>query len=45
MNDFRAASLQAWSSVAGAWNDLAAEVDRQLAVASDWMLDAVQLAP
>jgi SAM-dependent methyltransferase len=45
MSDLRAASLHAWTSVATAWDELAAEVDRQLAPASEWMLDAVDLAP
>jgi SAM-dependent methyltransferase len=45
MNDFRTASLQAWSGSAGAWDELAVEVDRQLAPATEWMLEEVALAP
>lgn len=45
MGDLRTSSLEAWTSVAAAWAELTAEVDRQLAPASDWMLDAVELAP
>lgn len=45
MNEFRIASLHAWTNVAPAWGELAAEADRQLAPASAWMLDAVALAP
>jgi SAM-dependent methyltransferase len=43
MDDFRAASLQGWASVAPAWGQLTERVDEQLRPASDWMLAAVQL--
>lgn len=43
MEDFRATSLESWSSVASEWGELTAWVDYQLAPAADWMLDAVDL--
>jgi SAM-dependent methyltransferase len=45
VDDFRAASLQGWSSVAPDWGQLTERVDEQLGPASDWMLTAVQLKP
>jgi SAM-dependent methyltransferase len=45
MDDFRAASLQGWTSVAPDWGQLTERVDEQLRRASDWMLAAVQLKP
>jgi SAM-dependent methyltransferase len=45
MIDPRTSSLQAWTSVAAAWAELTAEVDRQLAAAGGWMLEAVEVAP
>lgn len=45
VDDYRAASLQGWSSVAGDWADLIERIDRQLAPAADWMLQALELAP
>jgi SAM-dependent methyltransferase len=45
MDDFRAASLHGWASVAPDWGQLTERVDEQLRPASDWMLAAVQLKP
>src|SRR5579884_3607475 len=45
MNDFRAASLQAWSTVGPDWGELIGEVDNQLRAAVDWMIEAVELQP
>jgi SAM-dependent methyltransferase len=45
MNDFRATSLQSWSSVAPDWGELIALVDRQLQAAASWMIDAAALQP
>src|SRR5690348_14707641 len=36
---------KAWSSSAAAWDELAAEIDRQLAPATEWMLHAASLEP
>src|SRR5437660_12281778 len=41
----RAASLAGWSSVAPDWSELIARVDRQLAPAAEWMINAVELSP
>jgi SAM-dependent methyltransferase len=41
VDEYRAASLQAWSSVADDWGELAVRIDRQLKPAADWMLEAV----
>lgn len=45
MEDFRAASLQSWSSVAVDWGELISRVDRQLHRAADWMLEAAAPQP
>jgi SAM-dependent methyltransferase len=45
MESYRAASLDAWSSVAPDWAELSSRVDRQLQAAADWMLEALALAP
>lgn len=45
MDDYRAASLQAWSSVAGDWAELAERIDEQLRPAAEWMIDAAALRP
>lgn len=45
MDEFRAASLQSWSTVAPDWAELIAGVDRQLEAAAKWMIDAVELRP
>jgi SAM-dependent methyltransferase len=45
VDDYRAASLQSWSSVAGDWAELIDRVDQQLRPATDWMLEAVALRP
>ena len=45
MDDFRATSLQNWSTVAPDWGELTAWVDYQLAPATDWMIGAVALQP
>ncbi len=44
-DDYRAASLQSWSSVAPDWAELIDGVDRQLSPATHWIMDAVALAP
>ena len=44
MDDYRAASLDAWSSVATDWARLTDRIDRQLRAAADWMIDALALA-
>jgi SAM-dependent methyltransferase len=43
VEDYRAASLQAWSSVASDWAELSHRTDRQLQPAADWMIAAVGL--
>lgn len=43
MDEVRAASLWARSSPAPAWDELAEEVERQAAPATEWMLDSVAL--
>jgi SAM-dependent methyltransferase len=45
VDDYRAASLQAWSSVATDWARLTDRIDRQLRAAADWMIDALALEP
>ena len=45
MDDYRAASLQGWSSVARDWARLTDRIDRQLQAAADWMIDALALEP
>ena len=45
MDDYRAASLQGWSSVARDWARLTGRIDRQLRAAADWMIDALALEP
>jgi SAM-dependent methyltransferase len=45
VDDYRAASLQSWSSVAPDWAKLTDRIDRQLSAAADWMIDALALAP
>jgi SAM-dependent methyltransferase len=45
MDDYRAASLQGWSSVAPDWAELTDRIDRQLGAAADWIIDAVALEP
>jgi SAM-dependent methyltransferase len=45
MDDYRAASHQAWSSVAPAWGELADRIDRQLQPAADWIIEAVSPRP
>lgn len=45
MDDYRAASLQGWSSVAGDWAELAERIDKQLRPAADWMIAAVSPRP
>ncbi len=45
MEDFRAASLQAWSTVAPDWGELIGYVDRQLKRAADWMIQATAPQP
>jgi SAM-dependent methyltransferase len=45
VSDYRAASLQAWSSVAPDWGELISNVDRQLQRSAEWMIEAAQLQP
>jgi SAM-dependent methyltransferase len=45
VDDFRAASLQAWSTVAPDWAQLTTWVDVQLGLAADWMIAAAALKP
>jgi SAM-dependent methyltransferase len=45
VDDYRAASLQGWSSVATDWARLIDRVDQQLRPAADWMIDALALEP
>lgn len=45
MEEFRSASLQSWSTVAPAWVELISKVDRQLRLAAEWMVAAVNLQP
>jgi SAM-dependent methyltransferase len=45
MDDYRAASLHSWSSVATDWAQLTNRVDRQLRAAADWMIDELALEP
>jgi SAM-dependent methyltransferase len=45
MEDYRAASLHSWSSVATDWARLTDRIDRQLQAAADWMIDALALEP
>jgi SAM-dependent methyltransferase len=45
VDDYRAASLQGWSTVAPDWAQLTDRIDRQLGPAADWIIDALALAP
>jgi SAM-dependent methyltransferase len=45
VDDYRAASLQSWSTVAPDWSELTGWVDYQLGPASESMLEAVALKP
>jgi SAM-dependent methyltransferase len=45
IDDYRAASLQSWSSVASNWAQLTDRVDRQLRSAAEWIIDELALAP
>jgi SAM-dependent methyltransferase len=45
MDDYRAASLQGWSSVASDWVELADRIDELLQPAADWMMEAAALRP
>jgi SAM-dependent methyltransferase len=45
MDDYRAGSLQAWSSVAPDWGELADRIDQQLRSAADWIIEAVSPQP
>ena len=44
-DDFRAASLQSWSTVAPDWGELTGWIDRLLAPAANWMMQAAALEP
>jgi SAM-dependent methyltransferase len=45
MDDYRAASLQGWSTVAPDWAQLVDRIDRQLGPAADWILNSLALSP
>ncbi len=45
MDDYRAASLHSWSSVATDWAQLTDRVDRQLRAAAGWIIDELALQP
>jgi SAM-dependent methyltransferase len=45
VDDFRAASLASWSTVAPDWGELTSWIDYQLGAAADWMIDAVHIEP
>ena len=45
MDDYRAASLYGWSSVATDWAQLTYRIDRQLQAAADWMIHELALEP
>ena len=45
MDDYRAASLHGWSSVATDWAQLTYRIDRQLQAAADWMIHELALEP
>jgi SAM-dependent methyltransferase len=45
VDEYRAASLQGWSSVASAWGELSDRIDRQLGPAAEWMIAAVSPRP
>jgi enediyne biosynthesis protein CalE5 len=45
VDDYRAASLQGWSSVATDWARFIDRVDQQLRAAADWMIEALALEP
>lgn len=44
MDDYRAASLQSWTTVAPDWAMLTERVDRQLKAGADWIIDALALS-
>src|SRR5689334_17698668 len=45
MNDYRAASMQGWSSVAADWAAMVDVIDRQLAKPAAWMIADVAPGP
>ncbi len=45
MDEYRSASLSAWSTVAPDWAELSGRIDRQLGPAADWIIEALELAP
>ncbi len=45
MEDYRSASLNAWSTVAPDWAQLTDRIDRQLGPAADWIIQALALQP
>ncbi len=45
MDDYRSASLNAWSTVAPDWAQLTDRIDRQLGPAADWIIRALALQP
>ena len=45
VDDYRSASLTAWSTVAPDWAQLTGRIDRQLGPAADWIIQALALQP
>ena len=45
VDDYRAASLSSWSTVAPDWAQLTDRIDRQLGKAAEWIIDALVLRP
>ena len=45
VDEYRSASLNAWSTVAPDWAQLTDRIDRQLGPAADWIIDALDLQP
>ena len=45
MDEYRAASLTSWSTVAPDWALLCGRIDRQLGAAADWIIAALDLQP
>ena len=45
MDEYRSASLKAWSTVAPDWAQLSDRIDRQLGPAAHWIIDALALQP
>jgi SAM-dependent methyltransferase len=45
VDEYRAASLTSWSTVAPDWAALSGRIDRQLGAAADWIIAALDLQP